>query len=136
MRILLALVALLVLTTSCATVQEQLAEVSFDVDLDALLDEVRDCDRLSEQLVGLVRTAADAADTLAANRNGRLPETTIRETVDKIAVSRFFGIAERIGCTQLEFRLRVIDDLRGIPTETPAGEDVIEEILRQLEAQG
>ena len=125
-------VAMSVALSACATVQEQID--GLDVDIDAILEEVRDCDGLADRLVDLARTSAHAVDDLAARGQGRVPETTIRETVDKIAVSRFFELAERIGCTSLEFRIKAIEDLTDIATETESGQDLIDEILRDLEA--
>ncbi|MDH3500551.1 MAG: hypothetical protein OEM97_10540 [Acidimicrobiia bacterium] len=124
-----------VLFTSCGSVQERVDAVDLDLDLDSLLDQVRDCDALSARLVDIVRSAARAVDDLAASTDGRVRETTIRETVDKLAVSKFFDLAERIGCTNLEFKLNAIEQLREVATETNAGERLLEEILNQMDAQ-
>jgi hypothetical protein len=123
------------LASACSSVQERIESLDFDFDLNAVLDEVRDCDALADRLVGLVERSADAVDELAARSGGRVPETTIRETVDKISVSRFFDLAEQIGCTGLEFRVKAIEDMADIATDTPSGASLIEEVLRELEAQ-
>ena len=127
--------SLMVVISACSSVQERIDALDFEFDLDAILDEVRNCDALSDRLVGLVARGADAVDDLSERTGGRVPETTIRETVDKISVSRFFDLAEQIGCTSLEFRLKAIEDMADIATDTPAGDSLIEEVLRELETQ-
>lgn len=107
-----------------------------DIDINETLDGLRDCDRLSDTFVGVVRTAADTIDELAAKSDGRLPATEIRGYVDRIAVSQYFDIAEKIGCLQVQQRLDTIDRLRGVETDTPAGTDFLNEILRQVQEQG
>lgn len=135
--VLLLLVALLV--GACDSASESVSGVRdriAAIDIDATLEGLRDCDRLSGAFVGAVRTAADAVDGLAERANGRVPETDIRNAVDGLAVSNYFAIAERIGCTQVQQRLDTIDQLRELSPDTPAGEDFLEEIMRQVQAQG
>ena len=67
---------------------------------------------------------------------GRQAATEIWGYVDKIAVSQYFDIAEKLGCLQVQQRLDTIDRLRGVETDTPAGTDFLNEILRQVQAQG
>lgn len=124
-----------VILASCSAVQEQIDSLDFEFDLDAVLAQVRDCDALAEHLVDLVGRGAQALDDLATGSDRRIPETTVRETVDKITVSRFFDIAERIGCTSVEFRLKAIEDLRELTTESDAGRRLVDEILRELETR-
>lgn len=126
-----------VLAAGCASVAEGaqgLRDRIQDIDINETLDGLRDCDRLSDTFVGVVRTAADTIDELAAQSDGRLPATEIRGYVDKIAVNQYFDIAERIGCLQVQQRLDTIDRLRGVETETPASTDFLNEILRQVQA--
>jgi hypothetical protein len=135
-RTLIGLIAVLLLTTGCAAAQETaqgLRDKIADIDIDATLDDLRDCDKLSETFVGLVGTAADAVDGLAERTNGRVPETDIRNAVDTIAVSKYFGIAERIGCAEIQQRLNTVNQLRELTPDTPAGEDFLEEILREVQ---
>lgn len=133
-----ALAALAVLAlVGCTNVSESaqsLRDRIEGIDIEATLDGLRDCDRLSETFVGVVRTAADTIDNLAEKSEGRLPAVEIREFVDKIAVSRYFDIAESIGCLQVQQRLNTLDRLRGLEPETPAGTDFLNEILRQVES--
>ncbi len=122
----------------CARVSESaqsLRERIEAIDIDATLDGLRDCDRLSDAFVGLVKTAADAVDGLAEQSGGRLPAVEIREFVDKIAVSQYFDIAEQIGCLEVRQKLDTLDRLRGVEPDTPAGTEFLDEILRQVEAQ-
>ncbi len=112
--------------------RDQVATISLD---DAMAG-LRDCDALSERFVDLVGTAADAVDGLAESTDGRLPATEIREVVDKVAVARYFQIAEQLGCARLQMELDTIDLLRGVQPETPAGDDFLTEVLRELEQAG
>ncbi len=137
----LALVGVLfaLLGAGCATVAEGaqgLRDKIESIDINETLDGLRDCDRLSDTFVGVVGTAANTIDELAAKSDGRLPATEIRGYVDKIAVSQYFDIAEKLGCLQVQQRLDTIDRLRGVETDTPAGTDFLNEILRQVQAQG
>lgn len=138
-RAALALAAIALVGASCASVAEGaqgLRDRIQSIDIDETLAGLRDCDRLSDTFVGVVGTAADTIDELAANSEGTLPATEIRDYVDRIAVSRYFDIAERIGCLQVQQRLDTIDRLRGLDTDTPEGADFLNEILRQVEAEG
>ena len=123
--------------SGCASVSESaqsLRDRIESIDIDAALQGLRDCDRLSDAFVGLVKTAADTVDTLAEQSDGRLPAVEIRDFVDKIAVSQYFDVAEQIGCLQVQQKLDTLDQLRGVQTDTPAGSDFLNEILRQVES--
>ena len=138
-RVVAAFLLVVGLAAGCAGVAESaqgLRDRIGAIDIDQTLAGLRDCDKLSDTFVGVVRTAADTIDELAAKSEGRLPATEIRGYVDKIAVSQYFDIAEAIGCLQVQQRLNTIDQLRGVQTETPAGTDFINEILRQVQNQG
>ncbi len=136
-RLAIAVVTLLTIG-ACSSVQESaqgLRDRLSDLSVDSALEGLRDCDRLSSAFVGVVESAADTIDSLAERTDGRVPETQIRETVDNIAVSRYFDIAERIGCAQLQQRVDTLEQLRDIAPGTPAGADLLDEIVRQVEAQ-
>ena len=136
-RLVATMLAVLVIVSGCASAQESvqgLKDRIANIDVDSALDGLRDCDKLSETFVGLVQTAADTVDGLAERTDGRVPVTDIREAVDNIAVSRYFDFAEAIGCAQLQQRLNTVDQLRDLSPDTPAGEDFLEQILRQVEA--
>jgi hypothetical protein len=126
------------LAAGCSSVQESaqgLRDRITDIDIDETLEGLRDCDRLSDTFVGVVQTAADTVDSLSERTDGRVPVTDIRRAVDAISVSQYFDIAERIGCAEVQQRLNTVDQLRGLVPDTPAGQDFIEEVLNQVEAQ-
>lgn len=126
----LALVGCDAVAESAQSLRDRLA----DIDLAQSLEGLRDCDRLSDTFVSVVGSAADALDSLSERTGGRVPETDVRNAVDTIAVSQYYDIAERIGCARLQQRLALLDQLQGLDTQSPAGEDFVEEILRQVEA--
>lgn len=130
MRSLVFALAIAVVTTSCAAVQERAGD--FDIDLDSMLDEVRDCDRLVDRMVDAISAAAAAADELAAANDGIVPATRIGEIVERVAVSRWFDLAETLGCLRLEMQLQVLDELRDVAPESPAGRDLLERIETEL----
>lgn len=132
----LAIMALPLMIAGCAAAQETAQgwrDRIATIDIDAALEDLRDCDRLSQAFVEVVQTAAEAVDGLAERTEGRVPVTDIRTAVDNIAVSEYFEIAERIGCARLQQRLDTVDQLRDLTPDTPAGQDFLEEILRQVE---
>ncbi len=136
-RVAAVVLAALCFLPACATASDTVAGLRDrigDIDIDATLEGLRDCDKLSDTFVGLVQTAADALDGLSERTEGRVPETDIRDAVDGIAVSRYFDIAERIGCAELHQRLNTIDQLRQLNPDTPAGEEFLEEILREVQS--
>jgi hypothetical protein len=129
--------ALVVALTGCSDISanaEELRERITSIDIDAALDELQDCDALSERFVGLVSTAADAVDGLAETTDGRVPQTEIRRYVDTIAVNQYYKIAERIGCAQIQQRLRTIELLRDLNPDSPEGQEFLDQILDQVEA--
>ncbi len=132
-------VALLVAAAACGGVEETVSGLrdrieSIEIEPEAVLESVRDCDRISTALVGAVRAVADQID--GAGGDGLIPATEIRELVDRIAVSRYYEIAERIGCARLALELDTLDRLRDVNPTTPTGRDFLEEIRRQVEAAG
>lgn len=133
--VLLALVAL----SACAAAQESvqgLRDRISGIDIDSALEGLRDCSRMSEGFVGVVQQAADAIDGLAETSNGRVPATDIRNAIDSIAVSRYFEIAERIGCAELQQRVTTLERLRDVAPDTPAGSEFLDEIISQVESAG
>ena len=124
----------------CSSVQEKAVELrdrvsDIEFDLDSTLDQVRDCDRLSELFVSAVRTAAMSVDGLAERTDGRVPVTDIEDLVDKVSVSDYYDRGAQLGCARLQMRLDTIDQLRSLQdqTQTPAGDDFLEELMQQLE---
>ena len=124
----------------CSSVQgkavelrDRVADIEFD--LDATQDQVRDCGRLSELFVSAVRTAAMSVDGLAERTERRVPVTDIEDHVDKVSVSDYDDLGAKLGCDRLQMRQDTIDQLRSLQelTQTPAGDDFLEELMRQLE---
>ncbi len=137
-RRLVAVIAAAVLVAACGAAEgtvQGLRDRIESIDIGATLEGLRDCDRLAGTFVGVVQTAADTVDSLAERSDGRISETDLREAVDNIAVSRYFDIAKGIGCAELDQRIDTIDRLRDLNPDTPAGEDFLGEILRQVESQ-
>lgn len=121
--------------TSAAEAGARIKERVDTISVEDVMADLRDCDKLSETFVGLVQTGADAIDELAETTEGRVPETEVRNVVDKIATNEFFEIAERIGCDRLQSKIAIVDQLRGVDAESPEGTDFLNEILRQVERQ-
>jgi len=137
-RLVAALVGLVVFVAACgdaaADARAKINEQVEGLDVDQVLEDLRDCEKLSETFVGLVETGADAVDQLAETAEGRVPETEIRDMVDRVSANRFFEIAEQIGCSQLQSRIAIVDQVSEIDPDSPEGSEFLEEILRQLEA--
>jgi outer membrane murein-binding lipoprotein Lpp len=124
----------------CSSVSEKATELrerasDIEFDLDATLDQVRDCDGMSELFVSAVRTAAVSVDSLAKRTNGRVPAPEIEELVDKVSVSDYYDLGAKLGCARVQMRLTTIEQLRSLQdqTQTPAGDDFLEELMQQLE---
>jgi hypothetical protein len=133
--LLLLTILLGVVAGACSAIEQRIEGLEFEVDIDGVLDEVRDCDRLSARFIGVIRSAADAIDELSAANEGTVPATDIRETVDRIAVSRFYDIAEQLGCTRLQFQADMLDRLRELDPESAAADDLLEQLEGQLQQQ-
>jgi hypothetical protein len=130
-------------TAGCSSVSEKATELrervsDIEFDLDATLDQVRDCDRMSELFVSAVRTAAVSVDGLAERTDGRVPATEIEELVEKVSVGNYYDLGAKLGCARAQMQLNTIEQLRSLQdqTQTPAGDDFLEELMRQLEQSG
>lgn len=122
---------------ACGQVSLSLPEdIGADFDIDSVLDDVRDCDRLRDTFVEVVTEASDQLDELADQSGGRVSPPELREKVEAISVNRFFTIAEQLGCRRLQMQLDTVDQLRRLDPEGAAGEELIDAILEQVEAQG
>lgn len=108
-------------------------EIGTDFDLDGFLGELRDCDRLSETFVAVVREAAEDLDTVAERVGGLVPSQDIAAKVDLVSGTAYFEVAEKLGCAAVSHRLDTLDRLRGLNPESPAGESLVEEVIRELE---
>lgn len=134
----LAAVLTIVLTlAACGPVSVDLpVDIGEDFDIDSVLDEIRDCDRLRDTFIAVVTEAADQLDALAERSGGRVSPPELREKVEAISVNEFFAIAEQIGCRRLQMQVDTVDRLRELDPDGAAGEELIDAILEQVEAQG
>jgi hypothetical protein len=129
---------IIALTTlsSCGQVTVDLPDdIGSGFDLDSVLDEVRDCDKMSETFVAVVSRAADQIDDLAERSGGRVDPPELREKIEAISVTEYFRLAERIGCERLQLQAQTIDQLRDLDPTGSAGEDLIDAVLDEVEAQ-
>ena len=111
------------------------AEIGPDFDLGGVLDDLRDCDALSETFVAVVREAAEDLDNLSDASGGLVPAAELAEKVDVLTGNAYFDIAERLGCNAVAQRVDTIDRLRNLTPDSAAGEDLVTEVIRELEAQ-
>lgn len=122
---------------ACGAVTVELPdEIGADFDLEATLDELGNCDTLSDTFVAVVRQAAADIDELSESTDGRVPAGELEEKVDVIVNGAYFEIAERLGCRTVSQRLETLDRLRRLDPDSAAGDDLVTEIIRQLEEQG
>ncbi len=111
-------------------------DIGEDFDLDSVLDEIRDCERLTDTFIAVVSEGADQLDALADRSGGRVSQPELREKIEAISVNEFFAIAEQLGCRRIQLQLDTIDQLRDLDPEGAAGEELIDAILEQVEAKG
>ncbi len=132
MHLRVGLLTLVVLLTACGSGQTGLSDLDLDFDFDGALDQVRDCDALAGRLVSAVVSAAEKVDEVAAGREGPLPDAELAEVVSRISLSRYFSLAEQIGCNSLELRLQAVEQLRDVPGGSEVAEAVIGEVIDQI----
>lgn len=127
---------LAVLLTACAGVSVDLPdEIGAGFDLEATLDDLRNCDTLSETFVAVVREAAEDLDALAESTGGRVPAAELAERVDALSSTAYWEVARRLGCNAVAQRVDTLDRLRELSPDSAAGDDLVTEVIRQLEAQ-
>lgn len=131
-RLLVTLLASIILLPACSTIESRIDGLDLDIDVDQVLDEVRDCERLAARFIGVIRTAAEALDEYSAANEGQVPATDISSTVERVAASRFTDIAEQIGCARLQFQLDMIERLEQLDPDSEAGAELIRQIEEQL----
>ena len=131
-RALIVLVALAL--SACATSLEAEGAVDFDFSLEETLDELRNCDLLSETFVTVIREATDQIDDLAAS-NERIPTAELSARVDDLTQSGYFAVAERLGCNALAQRVETIERLREIDPSSADGADLVGAVIEQLQAR-
>lgn len=134
-RLLIALLLAFVLA-SCGSVSVNLPdEIGAGFDLEATLDDLRNCDTLSDTFVAVVREAAEDLDALAETTGGRVPAAELAERVDVISSTTYWDVARRLGCNAVAQRVDTLDRLRDLSPDSAAGDDLVTEVIRELEAQ-
>lgn len=136
MRIRMGSVAMALLLGACAGVSVEVPAEITEFDFDQVMSELRDCDKLSETFVGVVRQMATDLDELSDVSGGRIPANELSERIDTVVDSGYFEIAKRLGCNVVVQRVEILDRLREVDPDSPAGEDFLEEVIRQVEAEG
>lgn len=110
-------------------------EIGAGFDLEDTLDDLRNCDTLSDTFVAVVREAAEDLDAMAETTGGRVPATELAERVDVISGTAYWEVARRLGCNAVAQRVDTLDRLRDLSPDSAAGDDLVTEVIRQLEAQ-
>jgi hypothetical protein len=130
------LVLLAVILTACGGVSVSLPdEIGAGFDLEATLDDLRNCDTLSETFVAVVREAAEDLDALAESTGGRVAAAELAERVDALSATAYWEVARRLGCNAVAQRVDTLDRLRELSPDSEAGDDLVTEVIRQLEAR-
>lgn len=131
----LTLVAVLVLTLSaCSSASDSVGGFEFDFSLDETLDELRNCDLLSETFVTVIKEATDQIDELAAT-NERIPTAELSARVDVLTQSGYFAVAERLGCNAVAQRVETVERLREINPSSADGADLVGAVIEELQAR-
>lgn len=139
LRVLRSTLAATVLLTlsGCGGVTVDLPEeLGPDFEIGSVLDDLRDCDMLSETFVAVVREAAEDIDALAEGSGGRVPAAELTSRVDALTGTAYFEVAEQLGCSAVSQRVETVDRLRDLSPDTLAGDDLVGEVIRQIEARG
>ena len=105
------------------------------IDIEETISELTDCDAISEAFIAAVRESADSVDEFAESTETSLPVSDIRGIVDDLAVSRFYEIAEQLGCARLQMELQLVDRLLEIDADTASGDAFLDEVLEQVQDQ-
>lgn len=128
--------SLTIAVAACGGVSVSLPdEIGAGFDLEATLEGLRNCDTLSETFVAVVREAAEDLDALAESSGGRVPAAELAERVDTLSGTAYWEMARRLGCNAVAQRVETLDRLRELSPDSEAGDDLVTEIMRQLEAQ-
>lgn len=132
-------VALVLLLTvvGCSGLEGAAADLQARIeglDLEAALEDLRDCDAVSEGFLVLVREAVRRVDGFSGS--GEVGTSDMAAIVDEVSVSQYYEIAESIGCAKLQAQVDLVDQLRGLDADTPAGDLFIDEMLEQAQAGG
>ena len=126
--------ALMVTLSACSAASDSEGGFEFDFSLDETLEELRNCDLLSETFVTVIREATDQIDDLAAS-NERIPTAELSARVDDLTQSGYFAVAERLGCNAVAQRVETIERLREIDPSSADGAELVGGIIEELQAR-
>lgn len=110
-------------------------EIGAGFDLEATLDDLRNCDTLSDTFVAVVRQAAEDLDAMAAATGGRVPAAELAERVDVISSTAYWDVVRRLGCNAVAQRIDTLEQLRSLSPDSGSGQDLVTEVIRELETQ-
>lgn len=136
-RLLTSTIALTAILSACSQVSipDLPSDIGENFDIDSVLDEIRDCDTITETFVAVVSEAADQIDALAERSDGRVDPPALREKIEAISVTEYFQLAERIGCKRLQTQADTIDRLRDLDPSGTDGQVLIDTVLDEVQAQ-
>lgn len=135
LRLPLLVLALMLALSACSGDASLADSILEDFNLEDTLDDLRDCDLLSDTFVSIVRQAATELDDLAAASGGRVPTAELTNRVDAVAETSYFALAERLGCASVSHRVDLIERMTRLNPDSAAGQDFIDQVLRQIESQ-
>ncbi len=124
-----------VLLTACAGVSVELPSEIAEFDVEQVMSDLRDCDKLSETFVGVVRQMAEDLDELSEVSGGRIAADELGDRVDTVVDSGYFEVAKRLGCNVVAQRVEIVERLRDVDPDSAAGEDFLDEVIRQVGAE-
>ena len=130
-----ALIAFLALTlAACSTALDSDGGFEFDFSFEETLDDLRNCDLLSETFVAVIKDSTDQIDDLAASTE-RIPTAELSARVDDLTRSGYFAAAERLGCNAVAQRVETIERLRELDPSSADGRDLVGGIIEELQAR-
>ncbi len=131
-----ALIAVVVLALSaCSSALDTDGSFEFDFSLDETLQDLRNCDLLSETFVTVIKDATDQIDDLATSSNSRIPTAELSARVDDLTGSGYFAVAERLGCDAVAQRVETIERLRELDPESADGAELVGSVIEELQAR-
>lgn len=128
-----ALIILCALTLAACSAGLE-SEGGLDFSFEQTLDDLRNCDLLSETFVTVIKEATDQIDDLAAT-NERIPTAELSARVDDLTQSGYFAVAERLGCNAVAQRVETIERLREIDPSSEDGRDLVGAVIEELQAR-
>lgn len=123
--------------TGCAGLEDATATLKESIqglDLDAALDDLRDCEALADGFVAVVREAVARVDEVGGA--GSVATSDMSDIVDEVSVSKYYDLAEQLGCARLEAQVDLIDRLRTLDGDTGAGDAFLDEMIDQAQLGG